>query len=274
MEKHRKAFHLSHSSRLEGVKTVFYIFIIILVTIPIASYRFTEFTRERLIEEFEKKHKAKVLLMVHRVEKVGFFGIPIREFIQERDAESILSTLQAIPPETPIILILHTPGGEILPSFQIARALKKHPGKVTVYIPHYAMSGGTLIALAADRIVMSPNAALGPVDPQINWKGETYPAISVLKAINQSKEEGIVLSLDDMILADLAYKSLKQVEEMVRWIFEERLPISKVDAIVKRLIYSESTHDAPIFPDEAKKLGLPIETNLPKEVFELIKTAY
>ena len=260
--------------RFNEIRFIFYVFIITLIIIPIATYRFTEFNRDKIIKELETRTKAKVILMVHRVEKVGFFGIPVREFIKKEDAETILSTLQTIPPETPIILVLHTPGGEILPSFQIARALKRHPGKVTVYIPHYAMSGGTLIALAADRIVMSPNAALGPVDPQINWKGETYPAISVLKAINQSKKEGIVLNLDDMILADLAYKSLKQVEEMVRWIFEKKLPASKVDAIVKRLVYSESTHDAPIFPDEAKKLGLPIETNLPEEVFELIKTAY
>jgi len=38
---------------------------------------------------------------------------------------------------------------------------------VTVFVPHYAMSGGTLIALTADEIVMDPNAVLGPVDPQI-----------------------------------------------------------------------------------------------------------
>src|SRR5439155_9771144 len=52
-------------------------------------------------------------------------------------------------------------------------------GKVTVFVPHYAMSGGTLIALAADEVVMSPHAVLGPVDPQ---RGQ-YPAASLLRVV-------------------------------------------------------------------------------------------
>ena len=67
----------------------------------------------------------------------------------------------------------------MLAALQIARAIHKHQGKVTAFVPHYAMSGGTLVALAADEIVMSAYAMLGPVDPQL---GE-YPAASILKAV-------------------------------------------------------------------------------------------
>jgi ClpP class serine protease len=81
----------------------------------------------------------------------------------------------------PIDLILHTPGGLVLASEQIARIIMNRESKVTVFIPHYAMSGGTLIALAADEIVMDENAVLGPIDPQL---GE-YPAASVLKVLDQ-----------------------------------------------------------------------------------------
>jgi len=49
--------------------------------------------------------------------------------------------------DVPIDLILHTPGGLVLAAEQIAHALKRHPGKVSVIVPHYAMSGGTLIVL-------------------------------------------------------------------------------------------------------------------------------
>ena len=48
-------------------------------------------------------------------------------------------------------------------------------------MPHYAMSGGTLISLAASEIVMSEHAVLGPVDPQLG----KYPAASVLKIIKR-----------------------------------------------------------------------------------------
>ncbi len=54
----------------------------------------------------------------------------------------------------PLDLVLQTPGGLVLASLQIAQAIRDHRGKVTVFVPHYAMSGGTLIALAADEIAM------------------------------------------------------------------------------------------------------------------------
>jgi ClpP class serine protease len=64
---------------------------------------------------------------------------------------------------------------------QIAQAASDHKGKVTALVPHYAMSGGTLIALAADEIVPSKHAVLGPVDPQLGRS----PAASLLKVIEQ-----------------------------------------------------------------------------------------
>jgi ClpP class serine protease len=60
---------------------------------------------------------------------------------------------------------------------QIARALEAHKAKVTVYVPVYAMSGGTLIALAADEIVLGEFSMLGPIDPQIAG----LPAASIVK---------------------------------------------------------------------------------------------
>jgi ClpP class serine protease len=68
---------------------------------------------------------------------------------------------------SPIDLIIHTPGGLVLAAEEIARALQAHKAPVTVMVPHYAMSGGTRIALSAGQILMSPSAVLGPVDPQI-----------------------------------------------------------------------------------------------------------
>src|SRR2546427_3545955 len=89
----------------------------------------------------------------------------------------------------PIDLVLHTPGGLVLAAVQIARALHEHQGKVTAFVPHYAMSGGTLIALAADEIVMSRHAVLGPVDPQLGQS----PAASILKVLEKK-----VVSLDSV----------------------------------------------------------------------------
>jgi len=76
----------------------------------------------------------------------------------------------------PIDFIVHTPGGLILSSEQIAMALQRHRGKVTIFVPHYAMSGGTLpLPSPPTRWRWTRNAVLGPVDPRI---GE-YPASSI-----------------------------------------------------------------------------------------------
>ena len=97
----------------------------------------------------------------------------------------------------------------VLAATQIARAVSKRKGKVTVFVPHFAMSGGTLIALAADEIVMCAHAVLGPVDPQL---GE-YPAASIVRAARQKP----IAELDDktLILADQAEKALFQMEHEV-----------------------------------------------------------
>ena len=100
---------------------------------------------------------------------MSFLGLLTRRFISVEDSEEVLRAIRMTPSDVPIDLILHTPGGLVLASEQIARgALMKHPAKVTVYIPHYAMSGGMMIALAADEIRMDEkNAVLGPMDPQL-----------------------------------------------------------------------------------------------------------
>ncbi len=111
--------------------------------------------------------------------------------------------------DVPIDLVLHTPGGLVLAAEQIASALVDHKAEVRVYVPHYAMSGGTLIALAADRIVMAPSAVLGPVDPQVG----DLPAASILAAVDKKD----VNETDDrtLILADVARKAQAQVRQSV-----------------------------------------------------------
>jgi len=49
----------------------------------------------------------------------------------------------------------------VLAAEQIAKALVQRKAKVTAFVSHYAMSGGSLIALAADEIVMDPNRGPG-----------------------------------------------------------------------------------------------------------------
>ena len=147
--------------------------------------------------------------MIHRQETVSLFGVPVSHYIDIDDSEAVLRAIRLTPPDQPIDLILHTPGGLVLAAEQIAHALAEHKGKVTVFVPHYAMSGGTLIALTADELVMDPNAVLGPVDPQIG----DMPAASIVKLLEL--KPGAQISDEMLILADVAAKARVQVASFV-----------------------------------------------------------
>jgi ClpP class serine protease len=197
---------------------------------------------------------------------VSLLGIPVARYIDINDSEAVLRAIKLTDPSVPIDLILHTPGGLVLAAEQIAMALCRHKAPVTIFVPHYAMSGGTLLAMAADQIVMDENAVLGPVDPQIGQ----YPAVSILKVLEQKKID----EMDDqtLIMADIAQKAVRQVRRTVSQILQSnQMPAERADAIADKLSSGIWTHDYPIDVAEAQELGLPVSTEMPKEVYQLMQ---
>ncbi len=243
---------------------LFWLFFIIASLQPVLRQRLLESERMRLIRRLERKRGSRVIAMIHRQETLSFLGFPLARFIDIHDSEQVLRAIKLTDPHVPIDFILHTPGGLVLAAGQIARALKRHPAKVTVFVPHYAMSGGTLIALAADEIVMDPNAVLGPVDPQLGQ----YPAASIVKVLEEKSKDRI----DDetLILADVSRKALKQVETFVFELLRDKMEEDKARDLAHKLATGTWTHDYPIFVDEAKALGLPVSTDMPIEVYQLM----
>jgi ClpP class serine protease len=192
-------------------------------------------------------------------------GVPFYRYIDIDDSEAVLRAIRQTPAESPIDLLLHTPGGLVLASEQIAYALRAHRGKVTVLVPHYAMSGGTLLALAADEIVMDEAAVLGPVDPQLGG----MPAAALVRVVAKKPIE----RLDDrtLVLADMAEKALRHMKQVVRDLLVESLGPEKADALAEELAGGHYTHDDPITVAEAKQLGLPVRTGLPPEAYDLME---
>jgi ClpP class serine protease len=157
---------------------IFWLFFVLSALQPVLKQRLLENSRQRLLARLERQRKSRVILLVHRQETMSLLGFPLMRYIDINDSEDVIRACVMTDPEVPLDLVLHTPGGLVLAATQIARAIRERKGKVTVFVPHYAISGGTLIALAADEIVMSPHAVLGPVDPQLGQ----YPAASLLRA--------------------------------------------------------------------------------------------
>jgi ClpP class serine protease len=243
---------------------LFFIMLLILVVIPaIASWQL-ESLRTQAIRALEIKRGSRVIVMIHRQESINVLGIPLVRYIDIEDSEAVLRAIRLTDKNTPLDFVLHTPGGLVLAASQIAKAIQRHPAKTTVFVPHFAMSGGTLIALAANEIVMDSNAVLGPIDPQLGQ----IAAASVLKVL-ESKPLDKVHDLT-LILADQSKKAIAQVTALAEELLRGKLPPQKARDVATRLSSGIWTHDYPITVETAKSLiGIPVSTDIPEEVFQL-----
>ncbi|MEN3029023.1 MAG: ATP-dependent Clp protease proteolytic subunit [Aquificaceae bacterium] len=222
--------------------------------------------RESIIKQLEKKRGSRLITLIHRQESLGFFGIPIFRYINIEDSEQVLRAIRMTPPDMPIDLIVHTPGGLALAATQIANALVRHKGPVRVIVPHYAMSGGSLLALASDEIVMDPNAVLGPVDPQIGQ----MPAVSILKVLEKKELKDV--EDQTLILADVAQKAIEQMKFYLLWLLtQNRMEEERAKHIAEELATGKYTHDYPLTVEYLKSLGLNVNTDVPEEVYLLME---
>ncbi|MGQ9661711.1 MAG: SDH family Clp fold serine proteinase [Kiritimatiellia bacterium] len=243
---------------------LFWLFFILVTIQPILQRRMLEAARIRLMQKLERVLGVRIITLIHRQETMSFLGFPVMRFIDVNDSEAVIRAIRLTEPSVPIDLVLHTPGGLALASVQIARALKRHPARTRVVVPHYAMSGGTLIALAAQEILMDPNSVLGPVDPQL---GE-YPAASILRVIEQKSVDEV----DDetLIRADIARKAIRQLEDIIYELLADKMPAEQARSTAQLLSRGEWTHDYPITVSDAKRLGLKVSTDMPEIYYQLM----
>jgi ClpP class serine protease len=245
--------------------TLIWVLLGLLALQPLLTARWYGMRRAQAIRAIEHGHGARVITVIHRQEKAGLFGFSVGRHIDLEDAQTIIAAIKETPPDVPIDLILHTPGGLVLAAMQIARAVEAHPAKVTVYVPVYAMSGGTLIALAADEIVMGEFSMLGPIDPQISG----LPAASIVKA-RDSKPISEVWDLT-LVLADVSEKALAQVKKGTVELLTPRMEQAKAEALAEKLAGGYWTHDYALTAEEAAQLGLPVKIGMPNDILELMK---
>jgi ClpP class serine protease len=248
-----------------SVGDLFWLFFMFTALQPVLRQRMLDAMRTRKIAQLERQRSSRVILLVHRQETMRLLGFPLVRYIDINDSEEVLRAIQMTDEEVPLDIVLHTPGGIVLAALQIARAIHEHKAKVTVFVPHYAMSGGTLIALAADEIIMSKHAVLGPIDPQIGQS----PAASLVRVVEQKPIERI--RDETLVMADVGRKAIAQLKQSASDILKKRLPPDKAEALAEKLSTGTWTHDYPLFAAVAKDLGLPVNTNIPNDVLDLMK---
>jgi len=251
------------------LNNIWFLLFIFLFLVPMVQRYYLQMARKSVLAKLGKTRGTQVITLIHRQETISFLGIPLARYIDIDDSERVMRAIRGAQKDVPIDIILHTPGGLALAATQIAMALKAHPAKKTVIVPHYAMSGGTLIAFAADKIIMDPHAALGPVDPQLGDMQGSYPATSLLVVVGKKKIDEI----DDktLIFAEEARKAMNQMRNLLKKILEGKCGGEKLDSITEEFLSGKYTHDHPFMAEQAQSLlGECVQTDVPEEVYALM----
>lgn len=238
----------------------FWIFVVLAILQPVISRRLRESSRANLIRRIESRRGSRVIVVSTWEETMRFLGFPVTRRFEVTESEAVLRAMDLTSKDLPIDIVLHVPEGIEIEALQIARAIRRHQGKVTALVPHFARSGTALLAFAADEIAMSPNAVLGPVSPMI---GRT-PAPSVLRI---ARERGMT---DEWMLGllDRAERRIASVKEALRWLLEEKFPRERAEELAARLVEGDWS-DRDLGYEDLAEAGFPVKTELPCEVLQL-----
>ncbi|WCR09700.1 hypothetical protein JHW45_11395 [Paracoccus stylophorae] len=250
-------------------------------------------TRKPLYEQIEQERGTKIISYVtgdrpNAETQIGADCIDI-----------FVDVLDAIGPTQRISLLLHTNGGNTAAAWRLVNLIKTFCDEFEVLIPYKAMSAGTLISLGAQRIVMSKQAALGPIDPSLvhplgpqvpngNQLARLPVSVEAVRGYMDAATQDLGIK-DDKVLGSLLTDLSNKVHPLVLGeIFRSRAQIrflaekllnghvkdaEKVKAIVDFLCADSGSHDYTINRREAETLGLPVEKPS-ADFYEKLKTLH
>ena len=215
--------------------------------------------RAQIIREIEEERGTKVITLIHRKEPWGTEGPVIEE------SERILQQIRETPADKPIDLILHTTGASTFAAHMIAMALYFRKSKVTVIIPFYALSNGTLLALAGDEILMEKYSILGTVEPHFGG----MPAAPVMSLTTRIPAE--MVSDFMILLADRARMETEHTREFLRWLLKKQMNDEQAEQVTDFLVKGGVTVSTPITLDVVRAMGLKVNA-VPEKVYQLFGT--
>lgn len=95
-------------------------------------------------------------------------------------------------------LLLHSPGGNLSSSYNIARFLRKKFGFLHVFVPYEAASGATLMSLAGNKLTLGELGYVTPIDPQIRYKGEWVSSYGLVEKVADIEKRFKKLAPEEM----------------------------------------------------------------------------
>lgn len=248
-----------------------------------------------LYKKLEEKRNSKLLV----------YATSDRRGLETQIAPDILSPftnhLDIIGDVEKISLLLYTRGGNTLTAWTLVNLIRNFCKDFEVIIPFNCHSAGTLISLGANRIVMTKQATLGPIDPSVN--GPLNPQVpgsnnanakvpvsvefvdaylklakSELNITDQASLSTLLINLADKIhplTLGQVYKSKTQIQMLAKRLLKnQNLGADKEDKIINFLCSESGSHDYTIHRNEAKdELGLNIEKP-DDDLYATIKSIY
>lgn len=248
--------------------------------------------RKKLYEKLEKTYEAKIISYITG-DKPSFeaqiAGDAIDIFIRHLEEIGVVNR---------IVLFLYTRGGNTAAAWNIINLLRMYCEELYVIIPHKAHSSGTLISIGANKIIMTKQATLSPIDPSLNTQlnpiipnsnGKTSPVsveavngyIELAKnefGLRESQLSDIMIKLTDFVhplVLGQVYRSRMQIKMLAKRLLKNQINDQEiVDRITDFLCSDSGSHDYTINRREAKTdLKLNIE-NPTEEQYKLIKKLF
>ena len=232
---------------------------------------------EPLISELEKRRNAVCFPLLFSMYRV----------ISESEVDEVYDALLRIEGRPNIDVILFSYGGDPNQAYLIGTLLQEFAGeRLTIIVPRMAKSAATLLACAADEIMMLPPAELGPIE--YVWKnpetGRYVPLRSIMDSIKviagmdlkESKFDVIKEALARIPIIELGdfTKLTEHIESLTEKLLKRRMfknEPEKTKEAAKKLCEGEEykSHEAPITISGARELGLKV-VEVPKEIRDLV----
>lgn len=194
--------------------------------------------------------------------------------------------LDQIGPTKKLSLVLHTNGGQTLGAWRIVNLIRTFCEDFEVLVPMKALSAGTLICIGSDRVVMTKQAALGPIDPSVNTplnpqindggvvrhvpvsveavRGYLDAAKNELGIVGQAELATVLVNLTSH-LHPLVIGEIFRSRAQIRFLADKLIQRQVTDGARKQklidfLCADSGSHDYTINRREAAELGLSVET--------------
>lgn len=232
-----------------------------------------------IYEEFEKLTESKVIAYV-----TG--DRPRMETVIGKDVIDIFGDhLESMGKVKKITLILYTCGGDTMAAWNLINLIREYCDELDIIVPRKARSAGTIMCLGANKIYMTRQSTLGPIDPsinnplcpKININGNSIPMQTSVESVKgyfdlaknelKIKTESELIkpfikiseNLHPLLLGDV-YRIKEQIKMIAQKLLDSQLTDKKTkERIVNFLCSDSGSHDYSISFTEAKNLGLKVD---------------